>query len=121
MLRPHTSHGSKRRNPKDKAAETGTSAQRQRLKSSVIKRKGEVAILRNTDASRARLTSALEKDTHYLSVPETAVSSRNRTRSAEIIEPLTDNSSVEMLRAIGMNNIDAWRGTKHASNSRSRE
>ena len=53
-------------------------AQRQRLKSSLIKRKGEVAVLRNTDANRARLASALDKHTtNHLSVPgETAVSSR---------------------------------------------
>ena len=90
MLRPHTSHGGKRRNLKDKAAEAGTMAQRQRLKSSLIKRKGEVAVLRNTDASRARVASALDKNTQHLSVPETAVSSRARTRSAEMIEPLTE-------------------------------
>ena len=121
MLRPHTSQGGKRRNTKDKAADTGAMAQRQRLKSSSIKRKGEVAVLRNTDESRARVASALDRNTHYLSVPETAVSSRARTKSAEFIEPLTENSSMEMLKALGINNIDAWRETKDASNPRSRE
>ena len=81
----------------------------------MIKRKGDIAVLRNTDASRASLATA------HMGVQDTAVSSRARTRSADIIEPLTENSSMEMLRALGINNIDAWRGNKDASNSRSRE
>ena len=117
MLRPHTSHGGKRRNPKEKAADTGTVAQRQRLKSSLIKRKGDVAILRNTDASRAKVGSVLERETQYLSVP-VSPRSGTRTKSADIIgEPLTEQSSMEMLRALGMNNIDAWRTSKQVSKS----